>query len=532
MSATSQVWHHYRRTLPALVHRVPESALVACLVLLAIGVRWWSIRDNHVFFHFDQARDAFVAREMVQNQDLKIQGPSASGTNETVYHGVVYYYVIAPLYAVFNGNPYLVTMALAVIGATAVIPTYYLTKSLATSPVAAGLAAGLVAVSLEQTQASTWLSNPTLVVTLSVWFYYSLWQVCWQNRLKWWPVVAITLGLNHQAVVVMVFLGLSFALGLGWQMHQTGKLPWQTWGWRRLGGFSALYLVIVASMVLVQARLAWQGIFTLSALKTAATVHELPEAQALKVLGLYLRKGSLAILPAWPAASVLASGWLLLGLARLPLNKRVFLSLWLLAPLGLLAWHARNAYHALLGLEVPLYILLAAWLANLWHKPGFAKIAVVGVSGAIVMSQLLTVQQYWANGLTTFSIEQGLFLNQELAAIDYTYQQASGQPFSVSTLTVPYGYNLTWAYLYDWYGSKQHGYRPDWFGNSQAGTLWESSLSPTAVRLPHHVTIAEQVSGLESWLRAEFLAAQPSASTAAETVQFGAARVTTYSEAR
>ena len=58
---------------------------------LAIFFRLLSIRDNKIYFWFDQARDANLSRQIIENKDLKIQGPSASGTNDTIYHGVLYY---------------------------------------------------------------------------------------------------------------------------------------------------------------------------------------------------------------------------------------------------------------------------------------------------------------------------------------------------------------------------------------------------------------------------------------------------------
>jgi len=41
-----------------------------------------------------------------------------------------------------------------------------------------------------------------------------------------------------------------------------------------------------------------------------------------------------------------------------------------------------------------------------------------------------------------------MLLSKELAAIDYSYQEADGKEFSINSLTSPLYVNLVWSYLY------------------------------------------------------------------------------------
>jgi hypothetical protein len=77
--------------------RTPKFFLIL-MFLLAFFFRWNMIANQEIYFTYDQARDALTAQEIIEQRDLKIQGPSASGTHDSVYHGVAYYYVLAPLY--------------------------------------------------------------------------------------------------------------------------------------------------------------------------------------------------------------------------------------------------------------------------------------------------------------------------------------------------------------------------------------------------------------------------------------------------
>ena len=103
-------------------------ASLMMLVIIAILFRYWLVSDNHIYFWYDQARDALVSQQMIFDKDIKIQGPSASGTNDTIYHGVLYYYILGPLYVLFNGDPYFVAIAFGTINSFGVVLIYYLSK--------------------------------------------------------------------------------------------------------------------------------------------------------------------------------------------------------------------------------------------------------------------------------------------------------------------------------------------------------------------------------------------------------------------
>lgn len=90
-----------------------KNYLLIIIFLLAFILRIYSISDNRVFFYFDQARDAVISTSIIDNKDFKLMGPSVSGTNDSLYHGVLYYYLIAPVYALSHGSPFFVSVYLS-----------------------------------------------------------------------------------------------------------------------------------------------------------------------------------------------------------------------------------------------------------------------------------------------------------------------------------------------------------------------------------------------------------------------------------
>jgi hypothetical protein len=112
-----------------------------------------------------------------------------------------------------------------------------------------------------------------------------------------------------------------------------------------------------------------------------------------------------------------------------------------------------------------------------------------------------------------------------LQLIDYVYQQAQGQPFSLSTLTTPYGFNTTWSYLFNWYGQGRYGYQPVWYGPDQAGIAAGNLLLSTDQPLPFHVAIYESPIGIDPWLRDTFATEQGKISSVSTQTTFGSLMV-------
>ncbi|MDP3733327.1 MAG: hypothetical protein Q8Q91_02180, partial [Candidatus Daviesbacteria bacterium] len=75
---------------------------ILLILVLTFALRIIYIPSGAVSFHYDMARDAFIALQ-IWNGDLKIQGPPTSTPG--LYHGPLYYYLLAPFYGFGGGDP-------------------------------------------------------------------------------------------------------------------------------------------------------------------------------------------------------------------------------------------------------------------------------------------------------------------------------------------------------------------------------------------------------------------------------------------
>jgi hypothetical protein len=180
-----------------------EFLILITLFGVAFFLRFLPIINNNISFHFDMGRDAFIAEQIWKNFDLKIQGPATSTAG--LFHGVLYYYLIAPFYAISQGNPWFVSLALAFINSTTIIPLYLLGKSFFKSIFWGILVAGLFVFSFEAIQYGPWLSNPQPAVVTSAWFFYFLYQ--WIQKKNWaFVMVCIFAALSMQFQFFLLYL--------------------------------------------------------------------------------------------------------------------------------------------------------------------------------------------------------------------------------------------------------------------------------------------------------------------------------------
>jgi len=161
-----------------------KNCLIILILLLAFILRIFSISDNHVFFFFDQARDAVISTSIINDKDLKIMGPSVSGTNDSLYHGVFYYYLIAPIYVISKGNPFIVSVYLSAISLIGIFVTYKLGKMVFKSESIGLLAAFFQSISVISINQATWLSNPNLSAIFIPTAYYFVWKIFLSEKNK------------------------------------------------------------------------------------------------------------------------------------------------------------------------------------------------------------------------------------------------------------------------------------------------------------------------------------------------------------
>jgi len=447
-----------------------KSVLLALFSFFILGfvLRVLFLPRLSLTFGYDQARDAFVAQEIVSG-DLKILGPPASTPG--LYHGVFYYYLLAPAYLLGNGSPVFAAYWIALLNAAAVFLVYWLAYLLTKKPTAGLIAAFLFAVSFEAIQYATWLSNPTIGIWTVPLIYIGLWLWISSKKNFLGPVIlALGLGLSVQAEIFLAYHLVPVVFWLVWARKLISR--------KSLITFASVFLLTVSSMVLVEFKFGFKSIPGMLSL-LGGSEGFLNRKSLGDFLLLYLnqfgRFFANSVFPSnafWGGAlGVFIVGWLILGWkkeGKKALSWKLFLATYILAHLPVVSLGGLSTPFLMVGLGVAAVIATSAFIYSIWETK---KVAAFLLMLVLVLSNLATIFSENPKGATIFSIQKDMVLSKELKAIDFTYTESGGKPFSINTLTSPLWINTTWSYLYNWYGQEKYGYVPEWHGRDQVGQL-------------------------------------------------------------
>lgn len=410
-----------------------------------------------ISFSYDQARDAFAISQILKG-DLKILGPPTS--TQDFYHGVLFYYVAAVGYLMGQGSPVAAVAWLAFVNSLGIILIYFFGQQLFRHRFISLAAALLWAVSFEQTQLATYLTNTSLAAVTVPMLYFGLYL--WLANSRWGPLLAgLGWGLSVQAnfsllyhlpVLVILFI--------------TRRLPVSR---TRLAVFLAAFFISVSSIILAEVKFGFPSRSGPLHLLSGANYTALKITPARYLVTLWDRSLQLFGLNIFPPRPHLATltGLVLLTIFIFSPRRPTW---WPIIVLGILSLTVPlllggiSSPYLDVGLASLVIILFSYFLDKIYV---FARPLVFAIVGLILISQLSYFKSNFLAGQSLFSIQKTMLLATELEAVDFVYRQAKGQPFSLNTITAPLFINTTWAYLFNWYGQNRYGYLPYWHGRDQ-----------------------------------------------------------------
>ncbi len=455
--------------------------IVALIALISLGVRIWF--NAPTCFHIDQSRDAIVASKILAG-DWQIFGPVVSGGG-ALFHGVLYYYVLAPLYFLGGGSPVFVNLSLAFLTVLGLFPTFLLARRILKKDSLAYIVVILTAFSACAVEFSGSFTNLVLgVPLLPLFFLYGLKcleKFSWQNSLLW----GIITGLLVQVGLSNLQWGLPVIVILGLILAQKGakKAFWQSFL-----VYTASFLLIISSMILVEF-LAWQrGLFALEGSMHWLT-SEVSFGQKLAETVAFAAGQFNYFL--WPGLNFAWLLIILLGLTivvyyRQKLAKEHYLLLLFIFPPIIAKLFTNWGSYTFAGYEAIFYTLIVFVLDSCLEFLGVKlegkvnkKLFLAISSGFLLIIFLIFNFTYLGKNYgaqENFHCIMQTNWQQKLAAIDYTYKQADGEDFTVDIVAEPYGINSTYGYLYQWYGQANYGYTPSFSGLPQAGLISEGTL--------------------------------------------------------
>lgn len=500
--------------------------LLFAIFIFAYAIRVLYVPRLAITFGYDQARDAFTAQEILSG-DIKILGPPASTPG--LFHGVFYYYFLAPAYLIGNGSPMVAVYWASFFNALGVFIIFALIYLLTKKKKSALLGALLFAVSFEAAQYAAWLSNPTLGVWTVPLVYLGLWlwisKPTFLAKRDWVGpfVCALGLGLSIQAEIFLIY-------------HMVPVLLWlylarKNISFSQITKFTLFLSILLSSMVLVEVKFGFKSLGGIVGLiKTQDATLNLKSFG--DFVSLYLnqmgRVFSNTLFPFNVGYAGFAGFLMLYWGLRLwkdrggkILSWEPFLASYILSHLSVVSVGGVSTPFLTVGIGSGIVAFCAIVVTKIWAKNRSLALFLLFL---IIISNLFTHLQEAKKGQIIFAIQKDMLLAKELAAVDYTYSQAQGEEFSINTLTSPLWVNTTWSYLYNWYGKGKYGYIPQYHGRDQVGRLG-NNLPETKDGTTLYFLILEPMPGIPGRYLPEAVGLEDTYSVLLEEKEFGEIRV-------
>ncbi len=430
------------------------------IILIGLILRYVFIPFGALTFSYDQGRDAFIVREILAG-DFKIQGPPSSTPG--LYHGVFYYYLLAPFYFLGLGNPIYPVFGLAVLNCLGILLMYYFARELNFSrPISLTLAL-FYAFSFEQSQYAVWLSNPSYAALTVPLYYYFLFKSRGQNR--WSPLLAgLFLGLSIQADIFLAYHIFPLLI-----LFIIRTIPFTK---QLLAKFITGLLIGILPLVIAQFKFGFTGFVAVRNLLLPSGINQtkaLFTDTALIYLNQLTRTFALNLFPIQIFLGGLAGICLVFWFIRHVIDtpqKNILLA-YLFSSLIAFPYGGVATPFVHVGIGFVIYLILGYFLSAIL-KRRFLFLIVITL---ITVGNLLAIFKNNPSGQTIFALQPDLTIKNETAAIDFIYRSENGTRFSLNSITSPLHINTSWSYLFNWYGESKYGYLPYWHGHDQIGLL-------------------------------------------------------------
>lgn len=493
--------------------RLFKSPLFILSIILLIGIffRLFNILDN-ITFGYDQARDAQRILDIVTFKNLKILGQESDIPG--VFHGVLTYYFLTPVYFIGGFNPNFPAVFLSLINLSGII-LLYLASIVIFKSQKIGLIAGLFwALSYEQANFSRFISNASAMSIATTILFLGL--AIFIFKKKDWGLIISVIGfaLSVQFNFSQIYLILVYPLLFFIFRPKLNK--------KIITYCFIILFLLLSSFLLAEVKYNFN---TTKSLISYLTYHRggfdffangsryiSRTYETIYYSFLTLNKTILFL--SFIAISIL-------GL-RLIKNKKiiVFLYIWLFSNLPLFLFNSGVLETQIVNsvFFAPLTLLIAYCLSKINIKRKF-YLAVFIVS--LLAVALSNINLFYKDNFKEIRIlsTQNITLKDEKRLIDYTYQSSKEKEFSICALTNPLYANILWSYLYNWYGKNKYGYTPYWAGQEQTNS--PNNLFYDKEHVSQRYIILEPSIGIGGYAKKVFIYMEDHTSTLKEEKQFG-----------
>ena len=169
-----------------------EIVILGFLLIVAALLRFPLASQGFFAFTYDQGRDLLAVQDIVENKNLTLIGPTTGLPG--IFYGPWWYYFLAPIFFISQGNVQVIVLAFAAIGEFTIVLLYLLLKKITKNiPVALGITA-TAAMSGPLITASTQIWSPSLVLPIMLAYIFSLYKIAQIPRPTWFLLLGLSSG--------------------------------------------------------------------------------------------------------------------------------------------------------------------------------------------------------------------------------------------------------------------------------------------------------------------------------------------------
>lgn len=440
-------------------------SVLLCLILLTlIALLLRLIHFSNTTWGYDQARDAFHALDIFGKDPIKLIGPTTDIRG--LFHGSLYWYLIAPFYTLSHGDPLLPKLALIILHLFNIPLIYFIGHRLTGKEEAGLLAAFFYAVSFDATQYARWMSNPTLAVMTVAAFFYGFWVVIHKKPVGL-GVMFFMWALSIQLQFFLVYLGVFIIIAIWKGRSMNGLMRRENLILYAAGIFLLLPFIVSEIKFGMQGTQSLLGFFIKSgeggaplAQKVDFYLNSILKNTYYSVAGMgrdvaKIVLGGLVIYSLYTAWKVKSVRFV-----------KLFLLMWFFSPILIYPIQKNGSYFLNIGNSYPLIILTALSIFEIAGRAGRKYQLPIIVTCAIVIAyfNIQLIDQQNRYGEEIFSVQRAVDLQTEKQIIDWLYKDTGGKEFAINSITNPLFINTTWAYLFEYYAQPRHGRKPFWAG--------------------------------------------------------------------
>lgn len=500
-----------------------NAAFLLLTFIAAIFIRFLYF-PNNIYFGFDQARDAFAVKELLDG-DLKLVGPPTSF--EGLRHGVLYYYIYAPFYWIGGEDPTLVAAFLRVLNSSGVILIFALSTILFGRGVGF-ISAWLFAVSFEQTQFALYFNHPSFAVISILILFLGLALLIFRKKDTGLIIALLGVGLSIQFEFLLTYLTMTFILIL---FVFRKSLPAAS---VRTTFFCFITLLLTMSTFIVAeikfSFLTANSLFKLLFAGTGKSIYkiitmylyEMGQVLKFNLLGTYQIKIH--------AGFVLFGSFLLLLFSHVK-KQIIFLSVWFFSAIIIYIIGGGGdisaeviQYHPNLGLSLCLIIFVSYLIFNLWKRNNLLALSLIIFVTLANFSLIQKINPY--GSMPEINAQSFMILSDEKKVLDYIYQNSKGEQFGVKAISMPFYVNTTWSYLFEWYGLERYGYLPVWNGKNALGFPGNLKVEDAQDKAPGlRFLVIEPIRGIPNYLIDGYLKEESYFSDIVSEVEIGGFKV-------